>query len=161
MVPGLRVQDVVILRAETVEVEIVYQRTVGNELALCTLGVRGWQEPPAERRPVLRFMGERLASQIPVLFDDVDDAGDFPLRFARPFVERAGAHLEAVGTNAAVQQQRMAVAGAFNDSVVSVAPIFWVLLGLGAGINIMLSEKAVAKKNMAALEEQNVKGRVK
>ena len=33
------------------------------------------------------------------------------------------------------------VAGIFNDSVVSVAPVFWVLLGLGIGINVMLKEK--------------------
>lgn len=31
-----------------------------------------------------------------------------------------------------------AAAGMFNDSVVSVAPVFWVLLGLGIGINIRL-----------------------
>ena len=31
-----------------------------------------------------------------------------------------------------------AAAGVFNDSVVSVAPVFWVLLGLGIGINIRL-----------------------
>ncbi len=34
-----------------------------------------------------------------------------------------------------------AVAGLFNDSVVSVAPVFWTLLGLGIGINVMLMEK--------------------
>lgn len=32
-----------------------------------------------------------------------------------------------------------AVAGVFNDSVVSVAPVFWVLLGMGIGINIRLA----------------------
>jgi len=31
-----------------------------------------------------------------------------------------------------------AVAGLFNDSVVSVAPVFWVLLGMGIGINVRL-----------------------
>ncbi|HBM75914.1 MAG TPA: O-antigen ligase domain-containing protein, partial [Clostridiaceae bacterium] len=29
-------------------------------------------------------------------------------------------------------------AGFFNDSVVSVAPVFWVLLGLGTAINLKL-----------------------
>ena len=33
-----------------------------------------------------------------------------------------------------------AVAGMFNDSVVAVAPIFWILLGLGIGINIKMYE---------------------
>ena len=33
-----------------------------------------------------------------------------------------------------------AAAGLFNDSVVSVAPVFWVLLGLGIGINIKLGK---------------------
>ncbi len=31
--------------------------------------------------------------------------------------------------------------GIFNDSVVSVAPIFWILLGLGISINIRLKNK--------------------
>jgi O-antigen ligase len=31
-----------------------------------------------------------------------------------------------------------AVAGMFNDSVVAVAPVFWILLGLGIGINIKI-----------------------
>ena len=34
-----------------------------------------------------------------------------------------------------------AVAGLFNDSVVSVAPVFWTLLGLGIGINVNLKVK--------------------
>ena len=33
-----------------------------------------------------------------------------------------------------------AVAGLFNDSVVSVAPVFWVLLGIGISINLRLSK---------------------
>jgi hypothetical protein len=37
-----------------------------------------------------------------------------------------------------------AVAGLANDSVISVAPVFWVLLGLGIGINLRLAkEKAI------------------
>ena len=32
-------------------------------------------------------------------------------------------------------------AGLFNDSIVSVAPLFWILLGLGIGINIKLKTK--------------------
>lgn len=32
-----------------------------------------------------------------------------------------------------------AVAGFFNDSVVSVAPVFWILLGMGIGINMKLA----------------------
>ncbi|HOK49432.1 MAG TPA: O-antigen ligase family protein, partial [Sedimentibacter sp.] len=30
------------------------------------------------------------------------------------------------------------VAGLFNDSIVSVAPLFWILLGMGIGINKMI-----------------------
>jgi hypothetical protein len=30
------------------------------------------------------------------------------------------------------------VAGLFNDNVVSVAPLFWILLGMGIGINRMI-----------------------
>lgn len=33
------------------------------------------------------------------------------------------------------------VAGIFNDYIVSVAPIFWIILGLGIGINIRLNKK--------------------
>ena len=34
-------------------------------------------------------------------------------------------------------------AGLFNDSVVSVAPVFWVLLGLGVSINYIVSQKTM------------------
>ncbi|HEY8422185.1 MAG TPA: O-antigen ligase family protein, partial [Thermoclostridium sp.] len=34
-----------------------------------------------------------------------------------------------------------AAAGLFNDSNIAVAPVFWVLLGLGTGINIILIKK--------------------
>lgn len=34
------------------------------------------------------------------------------------------------------------VVGIFNDSVISVAPVFWVLLGLGIGMNFFLKEKS-------------------
>ena len=34
-------------------------------------------------------------------------------------------------------------AGMFNDSVISVAPIFWIALGLGIGINIRLKSKMI------------------
>lgn len=33
------------------------------------------------------------------------------------------------------------IAGLFNDSTISVAPVFWVLLGIGISINMMLSKK--------------------
>jgi len=43
-----------------------------------------------------------------------------------------------------------AVTGFFNDSVVSVAPVFWTLLGLGIGINVKLSaEKKSAGEKKA------------
>jgi hypothetical protein len=32
-------------------------------------------------------------------------------------------------------------AGFFNDSIVSVAPLFWILLGIGISINIKLSSR--------------------
>jgi hypothetical protein len=35
------------------------------------------------------------------------------------------------------------VAGMFNDSIVSVAPVFWTLLGIGIVINYKLKEKAI------------------
>lgn len=38
-----------------------------------------------------------------------------------------------------------AVAGLFNDSLISVAPVFWVLLGLGISINLILEEKMNGK----------------
>jgi O-antigen ligase len=34
-----------------------------------------------------------------------------------------------------------AAAGLFNDSTICVAPVFWVLLGLGTGINVMLGRE--------------------
>jgi len=34
-----------------------------------------------------------------------------------------------------------AIAGLFNDSTITVAPVFWVLLGMGTGINVMLGKK--------------------
>jgi O-antigen ligase len=37
------------------------------------------------------------------------------------------------------------VAGLFNDSVISVAPVFWVLLGIGIAINRKLQKKLVIK----------------
>jgi len=30
------------------------------------------------------------------------------------------------------------VAGLFNDSIISVAPVFWILLGIGISINLKL-----------------------
>ena len=33
------------------------------------------------------------------------------------------------------------VAGMFNDSIVAVAPLFWILLGMGIGINRMVKDK--------------------
>lgn len=40
-------------------------------------------------------------------------------------------------------------AGFFNDSVVSVAPVFWVLIGIGVSINYKLKEEAVTDKSKA------------
>ena len=37
-----------------------------------------------------------------------------------------------------------AIAGLFNDSVVSVAPVFWILLGIGISINLQLSKRKTA-----------------
>jgi len=37
------------------------------------------------------------------------------------------------------------MAGFFNDSVVSVAPVFWVLLGLGIAMNKSAYKKVAAK----------------
>ena len=39
-----------------------------------------------------------------------------------------------------------AVAGLANDSVISVAPVFWALLGLGVGINIKLKRERKEEK---------------
>jgi hypothetical protein len=33
-----------------------------------------------------------------------------------------------------------AAAGLFNDSNIAVAPVFWVLLGLGTGINVRIMQ---------------------
>ncbi|MGE5614828.1 MAG: O-antigen ligase family protein [Bacillota bacterium] len=48
-----------------------------------------------------------------------------------------------------------AVAGLANDSVISVAPVFWALLGLGIGINIMLQkERQAAEKAELKIERK-------
>jgi len=39
------------------------------------------------------------------------------------------------------------VAGIFNDNVISVAPLFWILLGLGIGINNMIKGMLVENRN--------------
>ncbi|ONI47798.1 hypothetical protein AN644_03865 [Candidatus Epulonipiscium fishelsonii] len=44
-------------------------------------------------------------------------------------------------------------AGVFNDSVVSVAPIFWVLLGCGASINWALNKQRKEQKKHVVIEE--------
>lgn len=46
-------------------------------------------------------------------------------------------------------------AGFFNDSVISVAPVFWVLLGLGIKINLKLKSRKVSRKN-----EKNLSGKM-
>jgi hypothetical protein len=52
--------------------------------------------------------------------------------------------INAVGTACFAAFCGYAAAALFNDSVVSVAPVFWVLLGLGMGINVKLvGEKKV------------------
>lgn len=38
------------------------------------------------------------------------------------------------------------VAGMFNDSIISVAPIFWIILGLGISINVRMNGKLKANK---------------
>ena len=38
----------------------------------------------------------------------------------------------------------------FNDSVVSVAPIFWVLLGIGIAINFMIQKEKVENSKRVA-----------
>lgn len=46
-----------------------------------------------------------------------------------------------------------AVSGLFNDSVISVAPVFWVLLGLGIGINLQLQKRGIpASANNKAID---------
>ena len=42
------------------------------------------------------------------------------------------------------------VAGFFNDSVVSVAPVFWVLLGIGISINLKLAASVIKKEEVKA-----------
>ena len=37
-------------------------------------------------------------------------------------------------------------AGVFNDSVVSVAPIFWILLGAGMGVNYLINKEEIQEK---------------
>ena len=37
------------------------------------------------------------------------------------------------------------VAGTFNDSIVSVAPLFWILLGTGIGINKIIKDNIKGK----------------
>ena len=41
-------------------------------------------------------------------------------------------------------------AGMFNDSVVSVAPIFWVLLGIGIAINFMIQKEKIENSKRVA-----------
>lgn len=36
-----------------------------------------------------------------------------------------------------------AIAGLFNDSVISVAPVFWILFGIGISVNMKLKEELV------------------
>ncbi len=40
------------------------------------------------------------------------------------------------------------VAELFNDSVVSIAPVFWVLLGVGIGINVMLGKRTYSVQSL-------------
>jgi len=40
------------------------------------------------------------------------------------------------------------VAGIFNDNVISVAPLFWILLGLGIGINNIIKGSGEENKNL-------------
>jgi len=115
MIPGLGVQDVIILRTKAVEVEIVYQCSLGGELTFRAFRVRGREKSPAERGPIFRLMRKGFAPEIPVFFDDVNRAGDFSFRFSRPFIRRSGAHLEAIRAYSAVQQQRMAFPGALGN----------------------------------------------
>ena len=46
-----------------------------------------------------------------------------------------------VGVGILVAVIGYAVAGLFNDSVVSVAPVFWILLGMGISINLKLQKR--------------------
>ena len=48
------------------------------------------------------------------------------------------------------------VAAFFNDSIVSVAPVFWILLGLGISINYMLEQKTLSSRQaMGELQKNN------
>jgi len=46
-----------------------------------------------------------------------------------------------VGVGIMVAFVGYAISGLFNDSVVSVAPVFWILLGMGISINLKLKNK--------------------
>ena len=35
----------------------------------------------------------------------------------------------------------------FNDHIVSVSPLFWIILGIGIGINVRLTSKMVSIKD--------------
>ena len=48
----------------------------------------------------------------------------------------------------------------FNDSVVSVAPVFWILLGLGISINYMLEQKNLSPQ-LATIEPRTLQKKVK
>jgi O-antigen ligase len=52
-----------------------------------------------------------------------------------------------------------AVAGLANDSVISVTPVFWALLGLGIGINIMLEKERQAEKKAEEKTENKVENK--
>jgi F0F1-type ATP synthase assembly protein I len=48
-----------------------------------------------------------------------------------------------IGGSALISIIGYLTAGMFNDSVNSIAPIFWILLGLGVSINIRMKSKMV------------------
>ncbi|MDW5299408.1 MAG: O-antigen ligase family protein [Sedimentibacter sp.] len=50
-------------------------------------------------------------------------------------------YVEYIGASVFLSIIAYLVAGIFNDSIISVAPLFWVLLGTGIGINIMTKER--------------------
>lgn len=54
---------------------------------------------------------------------------------------------ETVGAACLIAVLGYLAAGLFNDSVTSVAPLFWLILGIGISVNIRLKDKLVEKNN--------------